>query len=234
MANEIEKYQRKLPTFDDIKFDADLTTDEKANNYMVLLNQEPPKQWVKDHPFISGHKYLSISRVEYLLRRIYVRYRIEVIKTGMLLNCVECTVRVHYENPLTGEWDFHDGVAAQEIQTAKGSGSLKLDMSNINKSAVTMALPIAKSLAIKDACHHIGRIFGGELDRKDEISYRDLLVEPRAVADVNLSKEKIRLIEFLKDCKTVSYLQAKRADFAKHGLTVELDNRIMELENATV
>ena len=34
-----------------------------------------------------------------------------------------------------------------------------------------MALPIAKTIAIKDACDHFGKMFGSDLNRKDTISY---------------------------------------------------------------
>ena len=35
-----------------------------------------------------------------------------------------------------------------------------------------MAFPIAKTAAIKDACDHFGKMFGSDLNRKDEIAYR--------------------------------------------------------------
>jgi hypothetical protein len=44
-------------------------------------------------------------------------------------------------------------------------------MSNVNRGAVTMALPIAKSVAIKDACDHFGDLFGANLNRKDTIQF---------------------------------------------------------------
>lgn len=34
-----------------------------------------------------------------------------------------------------------------------------------------MAFPLAKSQAIKDACHHFGKLFGADLNRKDTISF---------------------------------------------------------------
>ena len=40
-------------------------------------------------------------------------------------------------------------------------------MQNINNGALSMSFPIAKSLAIKDACDHFGRLFGSDLNRKD-------------------------------------------------------------------
>ena len=34
-----------------------------------------------------------------------------------------------------------------------------------------MAFPMAKTIAIKDACDHFGKLFGSDLNRKDEINY---------------------------------------------------------------
>lgn len=37
-----------------------------------------------------------------------------------------------------------------------------------------MAFPNAKSLAIKDACDHFGRLFGADLNRKDYVEYETI------------------------------------------------------------
>lgn len=151
----------------------DLASLKKYEDLTVMLNQAPPADWIKVHPFITGYKYLPIERVEFLLKSLTKgQYKIEVLKTGLLLNTVEVTVRVHYKDPISGDWMFHDGVGASEIQTKKDSGHLQLDMSNINRGAITMALPNAKSVAVKDACDHIGDLFGASLNRKDLISYQ--------------------------------------------------------------
>lgn len=138
---------------------------------LSFINMEPPAKWVKEHPFIKGYKYLPIDKVEFLLKSIYRQYKIEVIKTGMLMNAIESTVRVHFLDPVTNTWMFHDGVGAMELQTKSGSGVLKLDMSNVNSGAVAMALPIAKTVALKDACDHLGTIFGANLNRKHALSF---------------------------------------------------------------
>jgi hypothetical protein len=139
---------------------------------LSFLNKEPPSKWVKIHPVIK-HKYLPIDKVEFLLKAIFKQYKIEVLKTGMLMNAVEVSIRVHYLDPLTNVWMFYDGVGAQELQTKSGSGPLKMDMSNVNNGAVTMALPIAKTMAIKDACDHFGAIFGSNLGRKDTLVFEE-------------------------------------------------------------
>jgi hypothetical protein len=55
------------------------------------------------------------------------------------------------------------------LQTAKGTSPA--DLNNINNGALSMAFPMAKTIAIKDACDSFGRIFGSDLNRKDIMNY---------------------------------------------------------------
>ena len=137
---------------------------------MVLLNQPPLQEWVKEHPFIKNYKYLPIERVEFLLKSIFKSYRIEITGQGQSFNGVWVTVRIHYLHPITGAWEFHDGIGATELQTAKGTSPA--DLQNINNGALGMAFPIAKTRAIKDAADHFGKLFGSDLNRKDFIEYQ--------------------------------------------------------------
>jgi len=133
------------------------------------MNQPPNPSWVKVHPFIRDYKYLPIERIEFLLKTIFKSYKIEVLREGTSFNGVYVVVRVHYLHPLTGLWEFHDGIGASQLQTAKGTSPA--DLNNINNGALSMAFPNAKTIAIKDACDHFGNLFGADLNRKDVISY---------------------------------------------------------------
>ena len=148
---------------------SDKLTVQKDDVFVTLMNQPPQPKWVKEHPFIKGYKYLPIERVEYLLKTIFKRYRIEITGQGQSFNGVWVTVRVHYLHPITNEWDFHDGIGASQLQTSKGTSPA--DLGNINNGALSMAFPNAKTIAIKDACDHFGKLFGADLNRKDIISY---------------------------------------------------------------
>lgn len=159
----------KLPQLRELSGDVEL--DFKNDELNRILNVEPNPEWIKVHPFISNHLYIPIDKIELMLKFFFREYKIEVLKTGMLMNAVECSVRVHVKHPVTREWAFHDGVGAAELQTMKDTGTLKADMSNVSRGAVSMALPIAKSLAIKDACDHLGRVFGADLNRKDVVDF---------------------------------------------------------------
>jgi len=163
--------QVKRTQITDLIDDFNLVEIAKLDELKAILNIDPPESWLTKHQYIKDWKYLSIDKVEWLLDKVFKQYRVEVLKTGMLMNAVEVTVRLHYYNIVTNQWDYHDGVGAVELQTEKETGALKMDMSNVKRGAVTIALPTAKSYAIKDAADHIGRLFGRDLNRKDTIRY---------------------------------------------------------------
>jgi len=164
-----KKEKSKLPTIAEI-FDEQIQVAGKTEALNALLNHEPRKEWVKTHPFIANYQYLPIDKVEYLLRKIFKRYRIEVIREGTAFNGVYCVVRVHYFNPVTGDMDFHDGLGACQLQTKKGTSPA--DLININNGAISMAFPIAKTIAVKDACDLIGNVFGANINRRDTLGFQ--------------------------------------------------------------
>lgn len=204
-----------LPKIKDLY--SDLQVAQKNDAFVALMNQPPKSEWVKTHPFIRGYKYLPIERIEYLLKTIFKSYRIEVLREGQSFNGVYVVVRVHYLHPLTGQWEFHDGIGASQLQTAKGTSPA--DLGNINNGAISMAFPMAKTIAIKDACDHFGNLFGADLNRKDVINYDlDLTLIPfdenhpnwekakKALKDGGITIEKLTKHYNLTD-ETISKLQ---------------------------
>lgn len=167
---------------------------------MKFLNVLPPDGWVKVHPF-TKHKYLPIDKVEFLLRVIFREFKITVMDYKMILNAVTVHVRVEYKDLTSGDWRHHDGVGAWELQTQSKTGALKLDMSNINNGAVQMALPIAKTQALKDATDHLGTVFGSNLNRKDTLA--DFVAEAEPVETARLK----RLIEAAESVEELEMLR---------------------------
>ena len=159
--------KQNLPTIAELTGDVELAL--KNDQLNLLLNQAPPQNWVKAHPYIKGHNYLPIDKVELMLKRIFKRYRIEITGQGIAFNGVWVTVRLHYQNPIDGVWDYHDGIGAMQLQTKAGTSPA--DLININNWAISMAFPIAKTLAIKDAADMFGKLFGADLNRKDTLNY---------------------------------------------------------------
>ena len=166
MSTELTK-QNQLPTIAELTSDLELAY--KNDQLNLLLNQEPPKKWVKSHPYIANFNYIPIDKVEFLMRRIFKEYKIEITGQGTAFNGVWVTVRVHYKLPTSNDWRFHDGIGAIQLQTKKGTSPS--DLININNGAISMAFPIAKTIAIKDACDHFGKLFGADLNRKYTLAF---------------------------------------------------------------
>jgi hypothetical protein len=62
-----------LPTIQELHGSNSITS-YKNDQLNLLLNQEPKKEWVKDHPYVKGHKYIPIDKVEFMLRKIFKKF----------------------------------------------------------------------------------------------------------------------------------------------------------------
>jgi hypothetical protein len=118
-----------------------------VENLDEILNSEPKKEWLKEHPQVRGFMYLPIERVEFLLTRLYDNIKIEIRSVISAENRAVVTVRVNY-----GDGMFHDGVGSAQISKTQPA---------------EMSFPLAKSLAIKDSCDFFGKIFGKDLNRNE-------------------------------------------------------------------
>ena len=183
-----------LPTIQDLH-ESNSIASYKNDQLNLLLNQEPKKEWVKDHPYIKGHKYVPIDKVEFMLRKIFKKYQIEITGQGTSFNGVWVSVRVHYYHPIEETMMYHDGIGAIQLQVAKGTSPA--DLSNINNGALSMAYPIAKTLAIKDACDMFGKLFGADLNKRDTMPFTSdpdpLELEARLIDLFNLKQENLSI-----------------------------------------
>lgn len=172
----------------------DLETFVANDEFLKVVNQEPPKQFIKDHPMAKGVRYIPIDKVEMMLTKIFQQWRVEILGSGQLLNAVYVNVRLHYKHPINGDWTFQDGTGAMAIQTDKGENAS--NMGAIKSNAIMLALPAAKSYAIKDAAENIGKVFGRDLNRKDTMafvpSYSTQQGKVLATKQKNAIKEKLR------------------------------------------
>lgn len=170
------KKEYVVPTLLDLHKNPEQAFEDDQFNY--ILNQPPHETWVKQHPIAkvkndAGNevpaKYLPIDKVEFMLTRIFQRWRVEILSCGVMFNSCYCVIRLHVYSPLSDTWTFHDGVGAKSVQVDKGSSAA--DLGSIKDAAVMMALPSAKTYAIKDAADHLGKLFGRDLNRRDTIKF---------------------------------------------------------------
>lgn len=183
----IEK--RNLPTIEEVYEAIDdlygnKSLAKKFNGVNLLVNANPKKEWLHDHPFatretvVDGQKvnvpikYIPIGIVEYLLTFIYIKWRFEIKEVKLIANSLLTIGRLHVLDPSTGQWDWQDGEGAVPIQTKRGSSATDFD--NILNDAVMKAAPASESYAIKDAAEKFGRIFGKDLNREYFSDYKSL------------------------------------------------------------
>lgn len=209
----------KVPTFDEL-----IKSNEQEDQLTVLLNQDPPAQWLKEHKFIKiknqegkmvPMKYLPRERLEFMLTRIYRKWYLEVRDVKSIANGVAVTVRLHYRSPVTESMEWMDGVGACGFQTDSGAGAADLD--RLKSNAVQMAVPAAETYGFKDACERLGRIFGKDLNLQD-IDYSGLMKPVLSLEIIQalfdkysefLSKsEKTALERVLKNQEVTSYQKA--------------------------
>jgi hypothetical protein len=189
----------------------------RADQLNLLLNQEPNFKWIRENKYANNAKYIPIGIIETLLQRIFKQYRVEVLREGQMFNSVYCTIRLHYLHPVTGQWEYHDGVGASQIQTKAGASPAELQ--SINNNAVQMALPLSKSMAIKDAADHLGKLFGRDLNRKAVMDY---------TLDANLQIESSneKLLESIKE------MFLEKTDVIPANLYAEIEKVVIEKDES--
>jgi hypothetical protein len=138
-----------LPSFEDL-----LSGNVELTELQRLLENEPKKEWLKNHPTAKNEngeflQYLPIERIDFLLRSIYSGHWLEVIDTNLTQFSIQITVRLFVVNPENGRVEHTDGV---------GAASSKL--------GIEAAAPIAESLAKKNAAKKLGKIFGRDISRE--------------------------------------------------------------------
>lgn len=164
---------------------------KKQDELNYLVNQKPKPDWIKKtdkRVFGKELPYIPIERIEFLLTAIFKRWRVNIKNTQMLANSVVVTVKLEYQDPVTGEWMYQDGVGASPMQTDKDASAT--DWERIKTSSVMKAAPAAESFAIKDAAEKIGRLFGKDL-RRDAIDDYEVMDNRLAAQRISELKKKL-------------------------------------------
>lgn len=221
--------KRNLPTIQELY--SDKLALAKQNDLNILLNQDPKKDWLKQHPILKNVTYIPIERIEWLLTNLFIKWRVEVKDYKLIANSVCSHIRLHYLDPVTNEWDWTDGLGAAPLQTDKDAGAT--DFNKIKSDAVMKALPASESYAVKDAAEKIGKLFGKDMNRADQIMYDSLVGKFENYDEVE--RLKIVLSEFDSweelDKKKISLREEYKAKGVKSAQQI-IESRLNELKNA--
>lgn len=182
--------------------------DVNENELTFLLNQQPPAKFIQEHPTIKVKnkegqfvplKFIPRENVEYMLTRIYGSWKLEIRSVVLIANSPVVTVRLYVTNPITKQEEWQDGIGASPIQTDAGKGAV--DFMAMKSAGVMMAAPAAETYAFKDAAEKFGKIFGKDLNVREQLDYSNILkqtpeqkqqIEEEARIRLHLSKMKAK------------------------------------------
>jgi len=175
---QIKKYE--VPSIEQLYEERQLK--ERESQLNALLNNPPKDSWIQNHPTAKKEvrdannrkikvpvEHLPIARIEWLLTWIFKRFRWEIQREQLIANSVVVTVRLWFMNPIVGEWDFHDGIGAVPLQTEKDAGAI--EWNKLNAMAVHKGAGAAESFARKNAAKKLGKLFGRDLNREEDLNY---------------------------------------------------------------
>lgn len=183
MSDEIEETGVVvLPQFDGISFlsrieSAD-TLQKKVKIFNDALGQDPimPKN-MKAELIKKGlnagsntdYDYIPIGVIQESLRQMFFQQVSFSIKNSFRdLNSFVVIATIKYKCPISNEWKEADGIGAKAIQQSKGS-TIDSFNSTMQYNGLELAVGTAYSRAIKNAAKCIGTVFGGNLNRDDEL-----------------------------------------------------------------
>lgn len=185
----------------------DLELTQKVNTFNDLLDLKPKPEWIKANPVVKTKvngqwkqaDYIPINTVRKIARKIFPVNKTEIREIKDLFNSIIVIVRFHYIHPVSGEWEWTDGLGAAPMQTDKGAKAM--DSMSLKHDAIQKAAPTAKSLAVKNALKELGDIFGAGLDSEDDFEVEEVYAEPLPEIDEN------ELQTMLDACTTVEDLR---------------------------
>lgn len=166
----------------------------KTDNFNTVLNQSPPKSWLKVY---KGVQYQPIERVKNNLVTIFQDYDWMLKEVKIVANSILVTGTLSVVNPITGRTRNVDGVGAWPIQLKAGSTPMQIE--NIIQDAIQKNAPAAESLALKSAAGKLGKLF---TNGDNEVDFTPIFSTADAV-----TKEEERLLALIDAAKSIKDLE---------------------------
>ena len=201
-----------IPKFDGITFlnqiESAETFSKKIKIFNGALDQEPimPKN-LKAEMIKKGlnagasqdFDYVSIAVVEEGLRQIFFRQvDFEIKQSYRDLNSFIVVASIRYKCPISQEYRVVDGIGSVKLQQDAGAKVQDFNMT-MKANALELGVGIAYSRAIKNASKKLGRVFGSNLNRDEELDNVEIFSEKVVNKDAFNLKELKRLFKEKKD-----------------------------------
>ena len=197
-----------IPKFDGITFlnqiESAETFSKKIKIFNGALDQEPimPKN-LKAEMIKKGlnagasqdFDYVSIAVVEEGLRQIFFRQvDFEIKQSYRDLNSFIVVASIRYKCPISQEYRVVDGIGSVKLQQDAGAKVQDFNMT-MKANALELGVGIAYSRAIKNASKKLGRVFGSNLNRDEELDNVEIFSEKVVNKDAFNLKLLTKLLE---------------------------------------
>lgn len=217
MLKEKQTQVAIIPEFDGIAFLSKIESadslQKKVRIFNDALNQEPimPKNMKAELEKKglnannnTNYDYIPIGIIQETLRQMFFQQVSFSIKNSFRdLNSFVVIATIRYKCPISLEWKEVDGIGAKAIQQSKGA-SIDSFNSTMQYNGLELAVGTAYSRAIKNGAKCIGTVFGGNLNRDDELENVVVFSEKVVNKDEFNLKLLIKLLEE-KDSKIKSH-----------------------------
>jgi hypothetical protein len=165
-----------------------------ASTFRELCNIEQPKEWIKTKKSISNeteYEFNEVELLENLCNKVFDDWHYEIIFSPVICqdkNGVSVTQTVKL---------FYTSGSKQYTQTGTATeyvNSMKL---------LSLATPKCSTMAFKNACRKIGKLFGGGLNRGTEEADLPTIVIEKEAPD--RAEQRYKLL--IDDCNSVDELR---------------------------
>ncbi|MDX2001024.1 MAG: hypothetical protein SFW35_01200 [Chitinophagales bacterium] len=145
----------------------------RLQQFLRILHRMPTDQEIQSNPQ-NNNKYLAISYMEMKLDELFFGLW-ETVDFQYHLTTSEVAGKIDLRvfHPIAKVWITRSGVASTPLQDPNAtSGNLR---TNFNPTPLEKALPHLKAECIKNAARSLGKLFGRDLNRDYEDTYKPLL-----------------------------------------------------------
>jgi hypothetical protein len=160
---------------------------QTLEGFNKMLNEQPDEKEIKTNKFAGNSKYLPISFVQMKLDELFVGlWRTKNFRYEVVANELIGSITLEYFHPFAKVWIEREGAAAVMIQ--QSSGADLTDISAKIKNTLGKDQPHLLASCITNAARSIGKVFGRDINRKDEDNYTQFYSE---IAEAEAASENI-------------------------------------------
>ena len=171
----------------------------KIEQFGTFVNRQPKSEEIKVNKYAGNSKYLPISFIETTLDELFMMdWTTENFQYQVVANELIGSLELVFTHPISGRVIRRVGAAAVPIQMKKGSDVSQFE--NKIHNTLVKDFPHLKASCLANAARSIGKLFGRDLNRKDNDTYQPMFLG-------GVQKEASSVSDKIEKCKNLEVLE---------------------------